>query len=243
MLANEDLEVKVSNFYTRIKEPALTNLRLEFSGGVRASKMYPAALPDLFKGDQLVLAGRYTGSGEVEAKLTGMAAGREQTFTYKVRFEDRTPTNDFVPRLGQRAGWDFCSMKFASTVRQRTARRGDGVGAQIWNRHALHRLSDCRRRRAAQCASRCEIVARNERRNSRALDSVAKAWAGFKDKKEGDDGVANARSQNFFKYAEQRWSIHRSRARRSRRADWWRLLQPLARSRNASRNTHSSRSS
>ena len=75
VLASEDLEVKVSNFYTRIKEPALTNLRLEFSGGVRTSKMYPAALPDLFKGDQLVLAGRYSGSGEVEAKLTGMAGG------------------------------------------------------------------------------------------------------------------------------------------------------------------------
>ncbi len=60
VLASEDLEVKVSNFFTRIKEPALTNLRLEFSGGVRTSKMYPAELPDLFKGDQLVLAGRYT---------------------------------------------------------------------------------------------------------------------------------------------------------------------------------------
>ena len=36
-----------------------------------------------------------------------------------------------------------------------------------------------------------------------AARDAAKAWAGFKDKKEGDDGVANARSQNFFKYAEQ----------------------------------------
>src|SRR6478609_4895982 len=77
VLANEDLELKVSNFYTRIKEPALTNVRLEFGGGVRTSKLYPAQLPDLFKGDQLVLTGRYTGSGEVEAKLTGMANGRE----------------------------------------------------------------------------------------------------------------------------------------------------------------------
>ena len=42
MLANEDLEVKVSSFYTRIKEPVLTNVRLEFGGGVRTSKLYPA---------------------------------------------------------------------------------------------------------------------------------------------------------------------------------------------------------
>ena len=32
---------------------------------------------------------------------------------------------------------------------------------------------------------------------------VAKAWTGFKDKKEGQDGVANARSQNAFKFAQQ----------------------------------------
>ncbi|PYK66405.1 MAG: trypsin, partial [Verrucomicrobia bacterium] len=106
VLENEDLEVKVSNFYTRIKEPVLTNVRLEFGGGVRTSKLYPAQLPDLFKGDQLVLTGRYTvvagvgdpGHGsEVEAKLTGMANGREQTFTYKVKFDDSS--NDYVPRL------------------------------------------------------------------------------------------------------------------------------------------------
>ena len=39
--------------------------------------------------------------------------------------------------------------------------------------------------------------------------NVAKAWAGFKDKKEGDDGVANARSQNAFKFAEQAPSLDR----------------------------------
>jgi hypothetical protein len=32
---------------------------------------------------------------------------------------------------------------------------------------------------------------------------VAKAWAGFKEKKDGEDGVANARSQNAFKFAQQ----------------------------------------
>src|SRR3954453_3963688 len=99
VLANEDLEIKVSNFYTRIKEPALTNLKLDLNGGVRTAKMYPSELPDLFKGDQIVISGRYSGSGEIEARLTGSANGHDQTFTYKLRFEDRNTTNDFVPRL------------------------------------------------------------------------------------------------------------------------------------------------
>src|SRR5439155_1056597 len=80
-----------------LKAPALTNVRLEFGGGVGTSKLYPAQLPDLFKGDQLVVTGRYTGSGEVEARLTGIANGRQQTFTYKVKFNDSS--NDYVARL------------------------------------------------------------------------------------------------------------------------------------------------
>src|SRR5256714_3003201 len=108
VLANEDLELKVSNFYTRIKEPALTNLKLDLGGAVRTAKMYPSDLPDLFKGDQLVVAGRYSGAGDIEAKLTGNVGGREQTFTYKLHFDDRKATDsfgkvgigyDYVPRL------------------------------------------------------------------------------------------------------------------------------------------------
>src|SRR6266513_1543289 len=108
VLANEDLELQVSNFYTRIKEPALTNLKLDLAGGVRTAKMYPTDLPDLFKGDQLVVAGRYSGAGDVEGKLTGNVGGREQTFTYILHPHGRKvfPSfgkvgigYDYVPRL------------------------------------------------------------------------------------------------------------------------------------------------
>jgi len=203
VLANEDLEVKVSNFYTRIKEPALTNLRLEFSGGVHASKMYPAALPDLFKGDQLVLAGRYTGSGEVEAKLTGMAAGREQTFTYKVRFDDRNVTNDFVPRLWatRRVGFLLDEIRLrgeTSELRDETTELARKYG--IVTPYTAYLIVEDEERRNVPAAARS---LQGMRTDTAARDSVAKAWTGFKDKKEGDDGVANARSQNFFKYAEQ----------------------------------------
>jgi hypothetical protein len=36
-----------------------------------------------------------------------------------------------------------------------------------------------------------------------ARAEVSKAWDGFKEKKDGADAVANARSQNAFKFAEQ----------------------------------------
>lgn len=203
VLASEDLEVKVSNFFTRIKEPALTNLRLTFSGDVRTSKMYPADLPDLFKGDQLVLAGRYSGSGEVEAKLTGMAAGREQTFTYKVKFDDRGSANDFVPRLWatRRVGFLLDEIRLhgeTNELRDEATELARKYG--IVTPYTAYLIVEDEDRRRVPVASRSlqEMTA-----DSGVRSDVAKAWDGFKDKKEGEDGVANARSQNAFKFAQQ----------------------------------------
>jgi Ca-activated chloride channel family protein len=203
VLASEDIEVKVSNFFTRIKEPALTNPRLEFSGGVRTSKMYPAELPDLFKGDQLVLAGRYSGSGDIEAKLTGIAGGREQTFTYKVRFEDRTSANEFVPRLWatRRVGFLLDEIRIhgeTSELRDEATELARRYG--IVTPYTAYLIVEDEDRRRVPVAQRSlqEMTA-----DTAARSDVAKAWTGFKDKKEGEDGVANARSQNAFKYAEQ----------------------------------------
>jgi len=203
VLASEDLEVKVSNFFTRIKEPALTNLRLSFNGDVRTSKMYPAELPDLFKGDQLVLAGRYSGSGEVEAKLTGTANGREQTFIYKVKFDDRGSANDFVPRLWatRRVGFLLDEIRLrgeTGELRDETTELARKYG--IVTPYTAYLIVEDEDRRRVPVASRSlqEMTA-----DAAVRSDVAKAWTGFKDKKEGDDGVANARSQNAFKFAAQ----------------------------------------
>lgn len=71
VLPDEDLEVKVSHFYTKIKEPALTNPTLRFTGDIQATKLYPTPLPDLFHGDQLVVVGRYAGAGPAAVILEG----------------------------------------------------------------------------------------------------------------------------------------------------------------------------
>src|SRR5206468_272149 len=55
VLPDEDLEVKVSSFFTKIKEPVLAAPHITFPDNVRVTKMYPMPLPDLFKGEQLVL--------------------------------------------------------------------------------------------------------------------------------------------------------------------------------------------
>ncbi len=106
----EDLEVKVSNFFTKVNYPVLTDLQLDM-GGVQTDLIYPRNLPDLFKGTQITLVGRYRNPSElknVTLRLTGKAGGRTRTFAYEnVSFPRTEDDNDFLPRLWatRRVGW------------------------------------------------------------------------------------------------------------------------------------------
>ena len=99
VLPEEDIEVKVSSFFAKIKEPVLANPTLKFTGDIRATKLYPAALPDLFKGEQLVLAGRYSGHGSSAVIIEGMVNGATRKFTYEVKFPEESSDHEFIPRL------------------------------------------------------------------------------------------------------------------------------------------------
>jgi len=99
VLPEEDLELKVSSFFAKIKDPVLANPTLRFTGDIRATKLYPSPLPDLFKGEQLVVAGRYTGSGNAAIIVEGRVNGAIRTYTYEVKFPETSYDHDFIPRL------------------------------------------------------------------------------------------------------------------------------------------------
>ena len=99
VLPEEDIEVKVSNFFAKIKDPVLTGPRLTFTADIRVTKLYPSALPDLFKGEQLVLAGRYTGKGPSAVVIEGTVNGAARKFSYDLKFPEESTEHDFIPRL------------------------------------------------------------------------------------------------------------------------------------------------
>jgi Ca-activated chloride channel family protein len=99
VLPTEDIEVKVSNFFDKIREPVLADVNLTFPDGIKVSKMYPQAMPDLFKGDQLVLTGRYSGNASGNIVVEGDADGTKQKFTAPVNFAKESTEQSFVPRL------------------------------------------------------------------------------------------------------------------------------------------------
>jgi len=99
VLPGEDLELKLSGFYGKIASPVLTNLELAVEGDVRVSKFHPAPLPDLFKGEQLVVLGRYAGSGRATLTLTGTMAGEQRRFSLTRSFPEKDEGREFLPRL------------------------------------------------------------------------------------------------------------------------------------------------
>ena len=107
VLPEEDLEVKVSSFYARIKDPVLANPTFKLGDKVRFSKMHPGELPDIFLGEQLVLAGRYSGHGDTVIHLRGEIDGKTRQFTYEATFPERESENEFIARLWatRRVGW------------------------------------------------------------------------------------------------------------------------------------------
>ncbi|MCB1125647.1 MAG: VWA domain-containing protein, partial [Verrucomicrobiae bacterium] len=99
VLPEEDIELKVSSFFAKVSDPVLTDPRLTLDGPVRLSRMHPSPLPDLFKGDQLTVVGRFEGTGRGTLALSGGVDGTPRSFTREVGFRERARDNDFIPRL------------------------------------------------------------------------------------------------------------------------------------------------
>ena len=99
VLPDEDIEVKVSNFYTKVASPILTDVVIKFDENFDVSQLQPKALPAIFKGSSVSLLGRYAGSGTGKVTITGKVNGKEKTYTYNATFPKKAKENDFVASL------------------------------------------------------------------------------------------------------------------------------------------------
>lgn len=94
----ESLELALSSFYTKIAQPALSDLSLRVEDAA-VFDIYPVQLPDLFYGSQLVVFGRYAGSGPATFVLTGKRGAEFVEFAYEVEFPDQATEATAIPRL------------------------------------------------------------------------------------------------------------------------------------------------
>ncbi len=202
VLPEEDLEVKVSNFFAKIKEPVLANPTIKFTGDVRITKLYPSPLPDLFRGDQLVLVGRYSGKGGSAVVLEGPANGAKQKFTYEVNFPRNADDHEFIPRLWatRRVGYLLDEIRL----------RGE-------NAELREEVTDLARKYGIVTPYTAYLIVEDEaRRNvplamqslpelstdSPARKDAAANWSDFKQERGGTKGVSGARYGFELKHAE-----------------------------------------
>ena len=94
----EDLEIKISSFFSKVANPVLSDIAIAFPG-MEVSDLYPRRLPDLFRGSQLVLVGRYHAAGAGAVQLKGALAGEKKTIAHDVTFPEKNAENAFLPRL------------------------------------------------------------------------------------------------------------------------------------------------
>jgi Ca-activated chloride channel family protein len=99
----EDIEAKTAALYAKISHPVLANLKVSVGPEVQLEEVYPPHLPDLYRGGQILVLGRYTGHGKAAVKLSGVCGKDAKEFTYNFDFPEKTgDSRDFVEHLWAR---------------------------------------------------------------------------------------------------------------------------------------------
>ncbi len=86
-LGSAELEVRITEFYMQIRNPVLLNTQMTFSSPT-ISETYPSPLPNLYKGQQMLVAGRYQEALPVSITLSGEAFGQPVTYHYDLVLQD-----------------------------------------------------------------------------------------------------------------------------------------------------------
>lgn len=118
VLPGEDIEVKISRLASKISHPALTDLALAFSG-TGSYQIYPDPLPDLFYGSEIIITGRYKGSGKSDdhAVIHGKVGSVEVNYEFPVTFSDGSHKDEFIALLwaNRRIGYLLQQMRLHGT--------------------------------------------------------------------------------------------------------------------------------
>ncbi len=104
---DENIEDSVSKLYTRIESPVLTDVAFEFALKNDANAkyftnlVYPSGTIDVFSGEQVVLVGRYSKSGDVKISATGKIADKPANYEFEGALVDKSidSSYSYIERL------------------------------------------------------------------------------------------------------------------------------------------------
>ena len=94
----ENLEIVLGDFFAVISQPVLTNLRLTLPG-VGVTEQFPATLGDLYHGQQLIIAGKFSSAATGPVKLTAMREGKQVEYSWPKAAFTNTAEAEYVPTV------------------------------------------------------------------------------------------------------------------------------------------------
>ncbi len=124
-LGNDQLESRIIDFYNTIRNPVMIGPKISFSSPV-ISEPYPNPLPNLYKGQQLLVSGVYTSALGGTVTFSGTSFGRPVSYQYQLSLADTLVEKySFLPKL-----WAKLKIEFL-LVRYYSAPSGSSLAAEI----------------------------------------------------------------------------------------------------------------
>jgi Ca-activated chloride channel family protein len=191
----DDLEVAVSSYYEKISSPLLSDLKISFRG-VEVRDSYPRNLPDLFKGSQLVLLGKFKGKGPVSVILSGKVGKKEKKFVLESQALTREVSFGFLPRLWatRRVGYLLEEIRLQGETQELVEEvKKLGLKYGIVTPYTSFLVTEKERRLIPAAAPEAEEALRAKRVTGAGAVKVAKATQVFK----AQDRAAQVESQQI----------------------------------------------
>ncbi|MCA8946204.1 MAG: VWA domain-containing protein, partial [Planctomycetes bacterium] len=128
----EDMEIKVSNFATKIASPVLADVKMKIDGA-EIHDLQPQGAGDVFAGTQLSIMGRFDKPGKHQLLLEGNVNGEKRVYEYSIELTEKDTGKAYIPRMWavRRVGYlmDQINMKgFNQELKDEIVRLGTQFG-------------------------------------------------------------------------------------------------------------------
>jgi Ca-activated chloride channel homolog len=124
-LGNDQLESRITEFYNTIRNPVIIGPKISFSSP-SISEPYPNPLPNLYKGQQLLVSGIYTAAVGGSVTFSGTSFGRPVSYQYQLTLADTLIEKySFLPKVWAKLKIEFLLIRYYS------APSGSTVAAEL----------------------------------------------------------------------------------------------------------------
>jgi Ca-activated chloride channel homolog len=111
-LGTDQLEARITDFYNTIRNPVLIGPKITFSSPA-IIEPYPNPLPNLYKGQQLIVSGAYTAAVGGTVTFAGTAFGRPVSYQYQLQLTDSLVEKySFLPKLWAKLKIEFLLVRY-----------------------------------------------------------------------------------------------------------------------------------